>query len=155
VGEVKIPALASVHEVVSAYRERIAAMEQQIAEANQKFDEHTKHVGRFLAELHSTMIDPVDECDQMKISELCELLLNRAADDRQIAQDMIDLITTLKSQLAERDQTIARLIAPITQAESVSVLGNPRGNGAFTFQLAAIEFADRIIAARSKEKDAK
>lgn len=44
-------------------------------------DDHIQHVQKFLKEMYATMVDPVEECD-LNVSQLCELLLTRAKEDR-------------------------------------------------------------------------
>lgn len=56
--------------------------DDRIEAAEQKFQEHTKHVGRFLTEMYQTMIDPLDE-PELKVYEMCELLLHQAREDRE------------------------------------------------------------------------
>lgn len=62
----------------------LAAQQEEIDRLKAQWEEHTKHVGRFLTEMYQTMIDPLDEPEpSLKIAELCEMLLNQAREDRE------------------------------------------------------------------------
>jgi hypothetical protein len=63
---------------------RVIELIERIAAQEARWEEHTKHVGRFLTEMYQTMIDPCDEPEpSVKIAELCEMLLNQAREDRE------------------------------------------------------------------------
>lgn len=49
--------------------------------------EHEKFIAGFLLEMYQTMVDPVEEFHGT-IKELCELLLERAREDRQAIWDL-------------------------------------------------------------------
>ena len=61
---------------------RVQQLIERIGLAERKFEEHTKHVSRFLTEMYQTMIDPLDDSG-FKVAELCELLLHQAREDRE------------------------------------------------------------------------
>lgn len=57
---------------------------------------HLAHVQRFLTEMYQTMIDPVEDF-RGNIEELCELLLNRAREDREVAARHGEMLTALEA----------------------------------------------------------
>ena len=54
---------------------------------NTKFENHIKTVGEFLSEMYATMVDPLDD-HNMKVKELCALLLQRAREDREKLREL-------------------------------------------------------------------
>ena len=60
--------------------EELSAAERDKVVAEEQFAKHTRNVGCFLSQMYATMVDPL-ESSEMKVKELCELLLARAAED--------------------------------------------------------------------------
>jgi hypothetical protein len=68
--------------------------------AEAQFGEHVRAVGRFLTEMYQAMVDPLEEPD-LKVAEICALLLKRATEDRQATQEKNERVVELETALAE------------------------------------------------------
>jgi hypothetical protein len=80
--------------------ERIARLESELSSQKVLFDEHTKAVGKFLSDMYAVMIDPLDSGD-LKVAEMCELLLIVACENRQALQDQLDRAGNLPANWKE------------------------------------------------------
>jgi len=81
----------------------------QLAAAEKKFREHTQAVSGFLSEMYATMVDPVDEIN-MKVEDLCALLLQRARDDREAAKRAQQMRASAKYEWCAGDYGNWRLV---------------------------------------------
>lgn len=91
------------------YGSEIVKLIKRVAAAEWKFTRHTEHVQLFLSEMYATMIDPVEESN-LKVGDLCDLLLKRATDDQQATHDLEELVAQLKAENL-------RLKAPVSDEE--------------------------------------
>lgn len=68
-------------------------LETEIKDKDRRFEEHTKAVGQFLSDMYATMVDPVEDHD-LKVKELCDLLLKHATEDREQIERLRSVINT-------------------------------------------------------------
>jgi hypothetical protein len=82
--------------------ERIAALTAENAALKENFKQHTDAVVRFLTAMYQTMVDPVEDPDpQIKVADMCELLLHAASDNRRALQDQMDRAGNLPANWKE------------------------------------------------------
>jgi len=78
----------------------VATLESSLAQKDEQFAEHTKAVGRFLSQMYAVMVDPLED-SELKVAEMCEVLLNAACENRQALQDQIDRAGNLPANWKE------------------------------------------------------
>jgi hypothetical protein len=89
-------------------------LESELSSQKVLFDEHTKAVGKFLSDMYAVMVDPLDSSD-LKVVEMCELLLNAACENRQALQDQLDRAGNLPANW--KDDSSLETWFPLTAEE--------------------------------------
>jgi len=74
----------------------IAAAKDHRRALEEKFEDHTAAVKRFLSDMYSTMIDPLAE-GTINVREVCDELLKAAVDQRQREHDQLERIAELEA----------------------------------------------------------
>jgi hypothetical protein len=84
----------------SQFEARVEALQGERDAEIRKFEEHTQAVGRFLSQMYAVMVDPLEQGD-LKVAEMCEVLLGAACENRQALQDQIDRAGNLPANWKE------------------------------------------------------
>lgn len=87
---------------IREWRDANESLKAENTRLREQHETHLRHVGRWLAEMHAIMIDPVEDFDG-KIEELCAALKLRAAQDR-------EQIFSVQSALDEAQGAIETLL---------------------------------------------